>query len=98
MTTQLRIYTINRGRLDEFAAAWRTGVYPLRLKHGFRIPSAWINRETNQFIWLLQYDGPDGWEAREALYYSSPERLAMNPDPAPLIARNESYIVEAVVE
>lgn len=43
-TWELRIYTINRGRLDDFVAAWREGVYPLRLEHGFKIyegPMKW---------------------------------------------------------
>jgi len=34
MTVQLRTYTINRGKLAEFAQAWRAGVYPLRLQRG----------------------------------------------------------------
>jgi hypothetical protein len=37
MTTQLRIFTINKGRMDGFVQAWKAGVYPLRLKHGYRI-------------------------------------------------------------
>ena len=27
---ELRIYTINRGKLDDFAAAWLKGPYPIR--------------------------------------------------------------------
>jgi len=30
MTTQLRMYTINRGKMDDFVRAWKAGVYPLR--------------------------------------------------------------------
>jgi len=35
---QLRLYTIDKGRLDDFAKAWRAGVYPLRLKMGNGLP------------------------------------------------------------
>jgi len=32
-TVQLRLYTIDKGRLDDFATAWRAGVSPLRLSN-----------------------------------------------------------------
>ena len=37
MTTQLRIYTINRGELEQFAREWREKVAPLREGHGYEI-------------------------------------------------------------
>jgi NIPSNAP len=96
MITQLRVYTINKGRLDDFVKAWTAGVYPLRLKMGFRIDGAWVNRKRNEFIWLLRHDGDD-WEALEKAYYASPERAAVNPDPAQYIAKAEKWFVTPVV-
>ena len=96
MTHQLRIYTINRGKLPAFTQAWLQGVYPLRLKHGFSIDGAWVIEQTNQFVWLIGYDGPETWEATEKAYYDSPERLALDPDPAQYIARAEQYFVRTV--
>jgi hypothetical protein len=90
---QLRIYTINRGKLEEFATAWRQGVYPLRIKHGFRIPTAWSVKETNQFVWVIGYEGAEDWETKEATYYSSTERMTMNPDPRQWIASTEVLAV-----
>jgi hypothetical protein len=66
------------------------------VRHGFKIPAAWLIRETNQFVWLLSYDGPEEWQDKEVTYYDSPERLTMHPDPAQLIARNETYDLEDV--
>ncbi len=97
MTLQLRIYTINRGMMEAFTQAWRQGVYPLRLRHGYTLPGAWVIRETNQFVWLLGYDGPEAWEAKEKGYYTSPERGALDPDPAQYIARAEQYFLQMVV-
>jgi len=97
MPIQIRIYTINRGKLQAFAEAWLQGVYPLRLKHGFAIPGAWTIEETNQFVWLIGYDGPETWEAKEEAYYHSPERMALDPDPAQYIARAEHSFVQPVV-
>ena len=94
---QLRLYTIDKGRLDDFAAAWRSSVYPLRLKMGYRIPFAAKIAETNQFIWLVAYDGPESWEQKEAAYYGSADRKLLSPDPAQWIARPEQNFVQPVV-
>jgi hypothetical protein len=96
MVTQLRIFTINKGRLDDFVQAWSAGVYPLRLKHGYRIDGAWVIRERNEFVWLLSYDGGD-FEAKEAAYYASSERAAIHPDPAQYIARAEKFFMTPVL-
>ncbi len=96
MATQLRIYTLNRGALDQFVREWRDTIAPLRLLMGFRIPGAWAVKETNQFVWLLAYEGPELWEARDRAYFDSDERRAMDPDPARLIARIEQYFVDNV--
>jgi hypothetical protein len=95
---QLRMYTIDKARLDDFAAAWRNGVYPLRLKMGYRIPFAAKIPATNQFVWLLTYDGPESWEKKEAAYYGSAERKTMSPDPAQWIARPEQFVVHPVLD
>jgi len=95
MVTQLRMYTINRGKLDDFVRAWRAGVCPLRVKQGFRIDGTWVIKERNQFVWLLSYDGAD-WEAQDTAYYASPERAALDPDPAQLIAHSEQWFLTQV--
>ncbi len=97
MTVQLRLYTINQGRLRQFAEEWKANVLPLRLEHGFRVHGAWIIEETNQFAWLVGYDGPESWEAKESAYYASADRKAMAPNPARLIARPVQYFVESIL-
>ncbi len=96
MKNQLRIYTINRGQMDEFVRVWKQEVYPLRIKVGFQVSGVWVNRETNQFIWIVSYDGPKPWEEMDQAYYASPERKAMSPEPTQFIARIETYFVEDV--
>jgi hypothetical protein len=97
LSRQLRIYTINKGSLRQFAAEWKEQVYPLRLQHGYQIDGAWLIAENNQFVWQLSYDGPESWQAMEDAYYSSAARKAMEPNPARLIARVEEYFVEEVL-
>ena len=92
MPTQLRIYTINRGKLDDFVSAWVAGVYPLRQRYGFHIDGAWVIKGRNQFVWLLRYGGDD-WEAKDAAYYASSDRAALNPDPAQYIAHADHWFL-----
>ena len=89
--TQLRDYRIRAGELDLFVEEWRTGVAPLRRARGFQILGAWTIAEEDRFIWLLGH--PGGWEAfaeADAAYYASPERAALDPDPARLIAEQRN--------
>ena len=97
MPTQLRLYTINRDHLQQFAAEWKEKVLPLRLEHGFQIHAAGTIEATNQFFWLISYAGSESWESKEEAYYSSSERKAMDPNPARLIARSEHHFVENIL-
>jgi hypothetical protein len=93
-TTQLRDYSIKPGQLDTFADLWGRTVRPLRQKKGFTIESAWKIPSESRFVWILSYDGPDGWEAANRDYYDSPERKAIDPDPATLITEQRTVFVE----
>jgi hypothetical protein len=97
MVTQLRIYTINRGRMEDFVRAWRDGIYPLRMRHGFRLGGAWVVEESNQFVWVLSYAGPEAWDDKERAYSQSPERAGLNPDPSHYVARAEQYFLTPVL-
>ncbi len=72
-------------------------VLPLRIEHGFRIHGAWTIEETNQFAWLISYEGRESWEVKESAYYSSVNRKAMEPNPARLISRSEQYSVDSIL-
>jgi hypothetical protein len=91
--TQIRIFTINKGKMDVFLAAWQNGVYPLRIKSGFKIEGAWVMKEKNKFIWILSYDGPESFEAKDSAYYASQARTTLKPDPAEYIADAEKYFI-----
>jgi NIPSNAP protein len=98
MASQLRIYRIKDGRMAEWLAGWTRGVLPLRRKFGFRIDGAWVISGENTFVWILGYDGPDGFESRDAAYYASEDRKALRPDPAPLIEHAETRLMTSVLE
>ena len=96
MLVQLRVYTINRGVMDEWVEEWHAHIKPLRLKLGFEILGAWTVTETNQFLWVLSYDGPESWDSLDQAYHQSKERRAMEPDPARHIARMEHFFMNPV--
>jgi hypothetical protein len=92
-TTELRIYRIEDGRLDEFLAAWTAGVVPLRRKFGFSI-EAWTVPGENTVVWMLTYRGEGTFVAAEQAYYASSERRTLDPDPAQYIASMEKRWLE----
>ena len=96
MKAQPRIYTIDRGQLQQFAHEWKEKVLPLRIEHGFEIEAAWTIESTNQFVWLISGERVEEWQAKEENYYTSLERTSMEPNPARLIARPEHFEIERV--
>ncbi len=96
MEWQLRTYWIEPGKLDEFVKGWKELVFPLRRKMGFTVAGAWTVPEEDRFVWIVGYDGPEGFKTRNDEYYASPERATFDPDPAKLVARGEHTMVTAV--
>ena len=95
-TTQLRVYMIKAGQLDRFVELWSKNVRPLRTKKGFVIEGAWKVASEERFVWIVSHDGPEGWEAANKAYYDSPERKAMDPDPASFIAGQSTSFIDPV--
>jgi hypothetical protein len=83
---QLRDYTVREGALDEFVREWRERIVPIRERFGFVVAGAWVVEGESRFVWVVGYDGPEGFEARDREYYDSPERAALDPSPARHIA------------
>lgn len=96
MTSQLREYTIKPGEMDEWIQEWRSHIVPLRVKAGFKVLGAWRVDGTDQFVWIISYDGPNEWKDADADYYTSPERKALNPDPARHLASTTQRLMSPV--
>jgi hypothetical protein len=97
MEYQLRHYRIRAGRMDEFLDAWLRGVYPLRRKFGFHFVGAWRVEGADEFVWILGYDGADGFAEADRRYYASDERKRMTPDPAAFIERPMQSMLRSVL-
>ena len=83
--------------MDGFLDAWLRGVYPLRRKFGFTFAGAWRIEGADEFVWIMGYDGPDGFAAADKRYYASAEREHMSPDPAPYIEAPTSRPMRSVL-
>jgi hypothetical protein len=85
MEIELRDYDIVPGHMDDWLAGWRGGVMPLREQVGFRLVGAWIDSERDRVVWILAYDGPDGFDAADERYHAIPARAALDPEPTVFI-------------
>lgn len=94
MEYRLRDYQVKPGELDEWLAEWRQKVYPLRLAAGFEVVGAWVAREHNRFVWIV---GHEHFATANDDYYASPERAAMDPDPARHLAQVEEIQLEPIL-
>jgi hypothetical protein len=79
---QLRIYTVQPGKMEAWVSDWHRHVLPLRRKFGFEVLGPWVIDEEDRFVWILGYDGERGFAAADAAYYESEERRRIVPDPA----------------
>lgn len=94
MEWQLRIYRIKEGELEDWVDEWTAHVAPLRRRLGFQVLGPWVEGHT--FVWLLGYDGDDGFAAANARYYESDERTSIDPDPARHIETMQQHLLGAL--
>jgi NIPSNAP len=94
---QLRDYVVKPGEMEEWVEEWRNKVLPLRKKFGFKIAGAW-RIEEDRFIWILGYEGKEGFEKADELYYASPERKELSPDPARHLRKTDHHMMMDVMK
>jgi len=96
MTTQLRRYEIEPGKLDEFVA-WFAKLVPARAHYGLTLDFAYADHENSQFVWSTSFDGDlDAFNKVVATYNESPERKAAYGDYKPPVNVLHTSIVEVV--
>lgn len=96
MATPLRIYIINREEPDALVREFREQIRPLRGKSGFEIDGALCVPETNPFVRLMRYDGPEDRDTLDRSFHTHAIRRSMQPDPARNIARASNHFLEPV--
>jgi hypothetical protein len=85
MEIELRDYVATPGHLDDWIRGWSEGVMPIRARCGFHLIGAWVDRPHDRFVWVLGYDGPDGFDVAEERYHSLADRGTLDPEPSSFV-------------
>ena len=64
MQAQIRIYTINKGELDNFIKHFKEETKPIHDKIGWPVVASWVNRPQNEFIWIRTHEDAADLEAK----------------------------------
>jgi len=64
MISQIRIYTINKGEMDNFLKHFKEDVMAVHERIGVPIVATWVNRPQNEFIWVRTYKDKAELEAK----------------------------------
>jgi hypothetical protein len=71
-------------------------VYPDRRPPGYRFGR--VVEDSDELVWILGYDGSDGFANADRRYYASAERKALDPDPAPWFVSSESVRLRQILD
>jgi hypothetical protein len=71
MQAQIRIYTINKGELDNFLKHFESEVVELHKKANWPIVSTWVNRPQNEFIWVRTHTDAADLEAKTKAFFAA---------------------------
>ncbi len=94
MTSQLRMYTINRGMMDEWVKLFTETLVPLQEKHGIKIEGMWVSEDSTQFIWIRSFTNSEDVKAKTAAFSGSPEWNAIMDHAFSHIAREVVQTME----
>jgi hypothetical protein len=96
MATQLRCYALHPHLTEQFLS-WFPTLLPERAKFGFSVLSAHINRETNEFTWIVTRPGDNqSFQEAEAAWFASPERAALFAGQPAFAAEMHISMVETI--
>ena len=83
MVYEHRVYTVNRGMMDQYLNYFTETLVPIQEKHGIKIEGKWVNEDRNQFIWIRSFANPDVVNVMQG----TPEWDAVVPKARSYIAR-----------
>ena len=95
---QFRLYTVNKGMLDNFVDLFTGKIAELHEEAGIPILSAWKHPQQNEFLWFRGFDSIEAIEPALEKYNASPGRKALGDLPPSHHAKMEIREVEYVFD
>ena len=96
MISQLRMYTINKGMMDQWTKYFSDVLIPMQEKHGIKVDGTWVNEAKNQFIWIRSFADAEDVKVKEASFYGSSEWNSVVEHARSHIARTEVQAMNPV--
>ena len=96
MIHQLRMYTVNRGMMDEWVSHFNQVLVPVLTKLGMKIESQWVSDDKSQFIWIRSFTDLEDLKALEERFYASPEWDSVKDKARSYLARIDVKLMEPV--
>ena len=94
MAVQLRTYTTQPGRLDDWSRLFTEKIAALRTSMGFTVVGSWKIPDRDQFIWILSYPGSDAdFDAAEAAYYADDAHVPLDAEAKNYLAKGETVFM-----
>ena len=94
MLAQIRLYTINKGEMDNFLKHFQEEVIPWHASVGVQIIGTYVNRPQNEFIWVRSYADEADRDTKQKALSESPLRAAMGARLGSNVAKMEIRDVE----
>ena len=94
--SQLRIYTVNRGMMDQWVKLFTETLVAIQEKQGIKVDAMWVNEDKNQFIWIRSFADAENLKAKEAAFNESQEWNAVVDRARSHLARIDVHTMEPV--
>lgn len=99
MASQLRIYDIRPGQMEQWLTLFREKIAPLHRQFDMPVRAAWTECEHSRFIWVRDFVGAGTIEEQETRYRNSAERARIIGDePQRFIEHMDVRVVDQVFD
>ena len=89
MLSELRIVTINKGKMDDWVDLFRERVVPLAARLDIQITGAWTDVDCERFIQIRSFADADEMAVRRARFVANPEWRAIESRVLDLTAQQD---------